>query len=150
MSKSHRSSHASERCRLEWRPSVLLQGAVILLGALGAAGVLASEMPRGAAWLLAAAAVMHGLRLAARERSRATVSVDWDGHAGLVRIDGRVVDHPALQWRGPFASLSWRDAQGRTRRLAWWPDTLPRAMRRELRLAAGRMPASPGAGAVAP
>jgi toxin CptA len=48
-----------------------------------------------------------------------------------------------LQWRGPLAFLRWRDSDGRMHRLAWWPDVLPVAARRELRLAA-----LDGAGAV--
>ncbi|MEE7566640.1 hypothetical protein HH297_09445, partial [Xanthomonas sp. Kuri4-3] len=41
-----------------------------------------------------------------------------------------------VEWRGPLAQLSWRDGR-RRERLLFWPDTLPPAQRRELRLAAG-------------
>lgn len=150
MSKSHRSSHASERCRLEWRPSRLLAAWLLVMGVLAAIAVLASDMPRGAAWLIALAALLHAWQLAARERGRAPVALDWDGRAGVVRIDGVAVDGARLRWRGPLAFLSWRDAHGRTRHLAWWPDTLPAACRRELRLAAGGGDVSPGRGAMAP
>jgi len=88
------------------------------------------------AWPLALAAIAHGLRLAQRERSSPGRSVVIAGHGDMVRIDGIRVDRFVVRWRGPLAFASWRDGQGRTCRLTWWPDTLSRAARRELRLAA--------------
>lgn len=150
MSKSHRSSHASEICRLEWRPSRLLGAALVLIGLLAAFAVLASEMPRNAAWPVALAAVLQGCWLARREQGRAAIAVAWDGHAGVVSIDGRAVADARLRWRGPLAFLRYRDEGGSARRLAWWPDTLPARQRRELRLAAGNAEAAPAATSVAP
>lgn len=138
MSKSHRSSHASETCRLEWRPSRLLAGALVLLGVLAAASVLASEVPAPVAWPLAMAAVLHGTRMAGLHLRTAGRELVWNGHAELVRLDGVAVARPRLLWRGPVAVLSWQPSDGRRQRLAWWPDTLPAARRRELRLAAGQ------------
>ncbi len=150
MSKSHRSSHASERCRLEWRPSRLCAATVIALGLLSSFSVLASEVPRGAAWPLALAALLYALRRTVREQGRAVVGVVWDGRANVVRVDGVAVQGAVLQWRGPLAFLSFRAPGGNRRRLLWWPDTLDARGRRELRLAAGSGSASPRAGAMAP
>ena len=145
MPRSPRSSHAFASfrpaleppvARLDWRPSRLLAAALVLLGLLSGWAVLASEMPRGAAACLATAALLQGLRSAARERGRAPVWIAWDGGTGIVSVDGLVVQGAELHWRGPLAFLRCRDARGRVRRLAFWPDTLDRQQRRALRLAA--------------
>ncbi len=122
---------------LEWRPSRLLAALLILLGLLAACAVLASEMPRAAAWCVAAAAWLHALRGAALECGKAPVRVLWDGNAGVVSVDGTRVTDAELHWRGPLAFLRWRDAQRRVHRLDFWPDVLDAQQRRALRLAAG-------------
>lgn len=136
MPKSHRSSHASEICRLDWRPSRLLAGGLAVIGLLAAFAAIASEMPQLAAWPLACAAALQGLRLALLESRRPVAALVWNGHTEVVTIDGIAVADPALRWRGPIACLRYRDAQGGWQRLIWWPDTLPARRRRELRLAA--------------
>ena len=145
MPESPNSSHASAACRpraegaagrVEWRPSRLLAAFLALLGPLAAGAVLASEMPRAAAWCLAAAALVHALRLAMRERARAPVDVACGGRAGAVSVDGVPVEGAELHWRGSLAFLRWRDTNGRVCRLAFWPDTLDAKQRRALRLAA--------------
>ena len=137
MRTSSRSSHASVPCRIEWRPSRWLAGACGALGVLGAASVLASEMPGPAAWPLAAVALAHGAWLARRELSRSAQHLVW--HAGRAPLlGGDPLQDAVLTWRGPLAFLSWRDAAGRRRHLQWWPATLGDAARRELRLAARR------------
>lgn len=150
MSKSHRSSHASESCRLEWRPSRLLCAALIALGVLGAASTLASDLPRLWACGLGFAAVAHAIALARRERRKPVRAIVWDGRAGTVAIDGMLVSGATLRWRGPLAFLCCRDRDGRMLRLAWWPDTLPPRLRRELRLAAGPAQAAPHRPSMAP
>ena len=150
MPNSLRSSHASETCRLDWRPSRLLAALLVLISVLGAVAVLASGMPAGMGWPLAAAALVHGVQAAARQRAKPRREVVWDGHAGLVRVDGIVVEAPALQWRGPLACVSWRGRDGRRRRLLFWPDVLHARPRRELRLAAANAPASPPRASMAP
>ena len=60
MRNSPRWSNGSVNCRLEWRPSRLLQAVLILLGVLGAVSVLASELPRPWAWPVAVAALAWG------------------------------------------------------------------------------------------
>jgi len=136
MANSPHSSSVSAPCRLEWRPSRLLCGALILLGMAAGWAVLASEMPRLPAWLLAVATTLQGFRQARREAARP--SCVWIFPAnGRVTVDGLRAHEPRLVWRGPLAVLHWRDRKGVRHRLGWWPDTLPGAARRELRLAAG-------------
>lgn len=121
-------------CRCELRPSRWLIGAMLVLSALAPIAVLASAMPHALAWPLAVFAVAAGLRMAWREHRLPALGVviDADGRAS---IDGNSVDAFRVDWRGPLAFLTWRDADGRLRRRSLWPDTLPPASRRELRLA---------------
>ena len=128
-------SSTSAICRLEWRPSAFLSAALAVLGALAGASVVASEMPGPAAWPLAALAVAQGARLGIRHRRQPVRCLCWV--AGRPpELDGAPLSGAALDWRGPLAFLRWRDAGGRLRRLAWWPDTLPHEARRELKLVA--------------
>ena len=143
------SSSTSVTCRCEWRPSRWLTRALRVLAVLAALSVLASEMPRATAWPLAAAALAWGMWSARRYRRRAPRSLCWAA-GRLPEIDGAIARGAAVHWRGPLAFLRWRDADGRVRRLAWWPDTLPSATRRELRLVARAVPDTPAAPSMAP
>jgi len=153
MPNSTHSSGASARsrpasvveARVEWRPSYWILGALPLLGVLAACSLLASEMPAFAAWPAAFATLgWAGWRTWREARIPAKSFVFRSG--APVLVDGVAVDDVVLQWRGPLAFLRWRDGDGRTRRLSWWPDTLPPPRRRELRLAApAREPARDGA-----
>ena len=136
-------------CRIDWRPSRCLLAVLLSLSVLAPVAVLASELPRGAAWLLAAAATVHGPWLAQREWRRPMRSLLFTADGRLMVDDADVFDI-RLQWRGPLAFLSWREADGRRGRLAWWPDTLPSRWRRELRLAVGRLPDARSGPSVAP
>lgn len=127
-------------CRLEWRPSRWATGALILLAALAPFAVLHSEMPRLAAWPLAIGAAAWGVRSAWREARKPARTFEIPSDAGPASLDGHPLALAEVQWRGPLAFLRWRDAAGRGGRLTWWPDTLPAAKRRELRLAAGMAP----------
>ena len=150
MPHSGRWSNASAPCRLEWRPSRWLAGAVLVLAALAAISVLASEMPRIAAWPLALLALGWGVRqawLGLRQPRREWV---FPGGDGQILLDGEPAETVQVQWRGPLAFVRWRDSDGRIERLAWWPDTLPAARRRELRLAAGQGEAAPRRPMMAP
>jgi toxin CptA len=118
----------------------MLAGALLMLGVLAAAAVLACELP----WLLslpiAAIAVLYGAWLARRELRQATLEVVIP--SGTATIDGLPVSDLQVHWRGSFAFLHWRDAAGRRQRRLGWPDNLGPAARRELRLAmATRVPA---------
>ncbi|HLT44024.1 MAG TPA: hypothetical protein VK000_05110 [Luteimonas sp.] len=140
----------SPRCRIEWRPSRWLLSALALLALLAAASILVSEMPRAAAWPLAAAALAHGILAVGRERARPVRSFVLGAGESPVLVDGAPVTGFDLHWRGPLAFASWRDAGGRRQRAAWWPDTLPPAQRRELRLAAPPPPAARRRASMAP
>lgn len=108
----------------------------MVLGLTAAGAVLASEMPRLAAWPLAACAIFHGLRLAHRYRRAPHQAVWFPGEARDATVDGERMAQVRVRWRGPLAFVSWRTPTGERRHLAWWPDTLPPEARRELRLAA--------------
>lgn len=123
--------------------------ALALLGVLGACSVLASGLPRGAAWLVAIAALLDGARAARREGMRRCVRVTWGADGGLF-VGAEPVQVPRVQWRGGLVLLRWRDGRGRRNALAWWPDTLPAARRRELRLAAERAATAGAATSMAP
>ena len=134
MPNSPHSYNVSASCRTDWRPSAVLCGALIALGLLAGLSLLASDLPDGLAWPMAAASPAWGAWLARREWRRSPRSLAWRTD-GTMFVDGERVDAAELHWRGPLAFLSWR-AGNRIRRLVWWPDTLTAAQRRELRLAA--------------
>jgi toxin CptA len=102
---------------------------------MAAWSVLASELPPAAAWPLALLAVGEGSRLARGTLRSPPRTLVWPLD-GMPTLDGVALREPELHWRGPLAFLRWRDAGGRVRRLTLWPDVLPAAARRELRLAA--------------
>lgn len=119
-----------------------------LLGWLAAIGALASAMPRWLAWPLATWIVLHAewsaRRGLARPRRELLLSP-----AGPPRCDGTAMDQLRVHWRGPWVLLHWREGAVACR-LAWWPDTLPAPLRRELRLALMRGEGAPAPPAVAP
>lgn len=127
--------------RLPWRPSRVLQIALALIGLGAGVSLWLSEMP----WPIALAATpfvvaltVHRIALERRQASREFL-IDAGGVASL---DGQPLDAATIRWRGPIAILRWR--AGETARcLLWWPDTLPSAARRELRLAAPALAARP-------
>ncbi len=150
MTHSHHSSSTSASCRLEWRPSRWVIGMLLLLGILAALSILASEMPRLAAWPLALAALVFGLWRARRESRAPTREFFFPGNDLPVMLDGVPIDSVEVQWRGSLAFVRWHGRDGHGRRLSWWPDTLPATRRRELRLAAGSLEAARDRPTVAP
>lgn len=142
-------STGSAPCRIDWRPSRWLAAALLLLAVLAPLAVLASDLPSRVSLPLAAVAAVHGLLLARREWRRSPRSLVFPGDGRLL-VDGAEAASAVLQWRGPLAFLSWRDAAGRRHRMGWWPDTLPRHRRRELRLAASALDAARARPSVAP
>ena len=96
MSISRRLSNASATFRHEWRPSRWLVMALALLGVLGACSVLASGLPRGAAWLVAITALLDGARAARREGMRRCVRVTWGADGGLF-VGAEPVQVPRVQ-----------------------------------------------------
>lgn len=124
--------------------------AIVLLAVLAGFSLLASEMPRWAAWPLAVGMPFYGIWRCRRYRGQPRLELVFPGDQRPPTLQGRVLENADLQWRGPLAFLSWHDGSGRSQRLSWWPDTLPPARRRELRLAAGSGGASRGRPAMAP
>jgi len=101
--------------------------------------LLMSDLPRAWAWPLALVVAARGVFEAVRHRAQQPcVLVIHIGH-GQPTCDGQPMRSLKIEWRGPLAFLRWLDQQGRTQRLVFWPDTLPSATRRELRLAAMRI-----------
>lgn len=135
--------------RLEWRPSCWPLAILVALTLLAPFAVLVSEMPRSAAWPLALVASMYGGWLFRREQRKLPRMFVFSGDAPVL-LDDEAIDDVTVQWRGPLAFVRWRDAHGRIHRLGWWPDTLPPARRRELRLAAPASVAAPDAASMAP
>lgn len=111
----------------------MLVVALMLLGVLGAVSLFASEIPTSAAWLLALGSLANGAWLAMKEAGRPSLQLAWTARG--LEVEGRKVDDPCMDWRGPLVFLRWRDADGRPCRVSWWPDTLDGQARRELRLA---------------
>jgi len=140
MQSSPASSSASSGCRIDWRPSRWLALALIALGAMAAASVWLSALPDGVRLPAGMLALLQGLRLSGRERTRPCWTLAWAGGgapAQLLGGPGRVaLSQVRVGFRGPMATLTGTDEQGSLRRLVWWPDTLPAGARRQLRLAA--------------
>ena len=89
------------------------------------------------------AALVHASVLVRRLRAAAPLSlaIGEQGDVTLNFPEGtQSLTEASLGFRGPLASLAWTAADGRRRRLLWWPDTLPSAARRQLHLVAGRLP----------
>ena len=101
--------------------------------------LLMSDLPRTWAWPLALLVAGFGLFDARRQDRLPSVALVIPTGRGQPTCDGQPMLALNIAWRGPLAFLRWRDPDGRMRRLAFWPDTLPSASRRELRLAAMRM-----------
>ena len=156
MPTSTRSSSASASCRpadptgrFELRASPLLVAIVLALAAAAAFAVLASEMPRVAAWPVSLAALAHGAWLARREAQRRPGELMLAA-GGRASVDGVAVEDLSVRWRGTAAFVQWRDMQGRRHRHVFLPDTLPRTRRRELRLAMPAARPARGTASVAP
>ncbi len=135
--------------RIDWRPSLWLGRGLPLLGLLAAASLLASDLPGAIAWPCAALASARGFWLWWRQR-RTPAQTFVFRQGAMPLVDGAPAHGFVLHWRGPLAFASWRDASGRPCRRAWWPDTLPPALRRELRLAAAAVRDAGGGASMAP
>jgi len=143
------SSSASAPCRIDWHPSRWLAGTLVVIGLLAALSVLESEIPRIPAWAIAVLAILDGFRLSRAALGSPPRTLVWP-IGGAPVLDGVTLHEPHLHWRGPMAFLRWRNETGRMHRLVWWPDTLPSAARRELRLAAAEAIAASPAASMAP
>lgn len=150
MPHSTTSSAGSAPCRLEWHPSRLLASTLLGLAVLGAASVLACEMPRALARPASALVLAYGCWLARREWRRPRLAFTIRGGCRDAWVDGVAVQGVEVRWRGALAIVSWRDPAGRIQRRAWWPDVLPAPARRELRLATCSGEAAQPVASVAP
>lgn len=118
---------------LHYRPSPLLRGALLLIGVLAGASVLASALPWWGALLAPLPALFAAWRLGSSPRD-CLLRFGSDGRAWRVE-NGRetVLQRPELAERGPLVVLRARDASGAVG-FSFAPDTLGRADRRHLRL----------------
>ncbi|KAF1710708.1 hypothetical protein CSC70_08345 [Pseudoxanthomonas kalamensis DSM 18571] len=135
---------------MEWRPSRWLAAFLLLIGVLAALAVLVSGLSPWCRWPLALLAPVCGAWQAWRWLRRPYCTLVIPGNDAPVRLDGAPLESFRLQWRGPLAFVCWRGRDGRSGRLSWWPDTLPAARRRELRLAGNGPRLSPDRRAMAP
>lgn len=133
---------------LQWRPSPLLAAGLVLIGLLGGAAAIASELPGWLSWPLAASAAGRGIALARRELRRPPRRLRLAG--ARLWLDQAPVAQVRLHWRGPLLRMDLRHADGRRERLLWWPDRLDAHARRELRLAAAVAIGAPEPRSMAP
>ena len=141
-------SQTSANCRLEWRPSAWPPLLLRLLGAAGAFSLVVSGLPRMVIWPGALLALGYGLVASRRQADQPWIELELDDET--VQIDDEPVERFRVFWRGPLVFARWRDCEGRTQRIVWWPDTLDPTARRELRLALPREPTARGRHSVAP
>lgn len=119
--------------RLSLRPSRGLRAAVLALTVPAACAIRVSALPDASLVLLPALAWWAWRALAAG--LPLTLVLRGDGSAVRLGDDGeeRPARPLALHERGPLGTLALL-VDGRRRDVAWAADSLPRAMRRELRL----------------
>lgn len=128
------SSPGSAPCQLEWQPSRWQCRALIAMGALMPWALWATDLPTP--WGLASGFVaMAGTWLEAWRYARGpgcmfVIPAD----EGPAQVDDAPVEDLQMRRRGPLVQLAWRQ-QGRRHWRLFWPDTLPQAQARELRLA---------------
>jgi len=129
-------SKSSASCHLEWRPSRQERGCLWLLTLLGACSLLQCDLPLSLAWPAALVALGMGGFWLWRHRVQPPRECLIALDLAACRIDGEPVSRLDLRWRGPLLFMRWKHlAQRRWQHAVFWPDTLPVAKRRELRLA---------------
>nr|WP_172407456.1 hypothetical protein [Stenotrophomonas maltophilia] len=128
------SSPGSAPCQLEWQPSRWQCRALIAMGALMPWALWATDLPTP--WGLASGFVamavtwLEAWRYARRPGRMFVIPAD----EGPAQVDDAPVEDLQMRRRGPLVQLAWRQ-QGRRHWRLFWPDTLPQAQARELRLA---------------
>lgn len=113
----------------------MLATAFVLLGAVGAFSVLASELMAAIAVPLALAALGYGVWLGRRELRRPAGALVVPMGEAPATLDGHALDSFQIEWRWPLAILQGRMGDGRPWRAVLTPERLDPASRRELRLA---------------
>lgn len=119
------------------------------LALLAPFSVIASDLPRIWAWPLASLAAAWAIFDARRYRAMPSQRIVVPAGRGAATCDEARIEELQVHWRGPLAFLHWRDAAGKRRRVAFWPDTLAVGTRRELKLALQRREAATGTAKVA-
>ena len=134
------SSNAYSTCRIDWRPSQMFLIALASLCVLATGSLWLSALPVPLAGMATLGLLGHGIWRHRHESTRPAFALAWNSSENTAELNfGRrsqsLSDVRVLQ-RGPLAALQGRDELGRRKRYVWWPDTLPAAARRQLRLAA--------------
>jgi len=115
---------------------------MLLLGLLAGTALLNCGLEPGAAWPAALLALCWSTWRAVRGLRRPVRQL-WVPPTDMpATIDGAAIDTLQLLERGPLLVVRWRAGRQRGQ-LLFWPDTLPRAGRRELRLAVRARAVSP-------
>ncbi len=134
------SSNASSICRIDWRPSRLLQAALLALGLLAALSLWLSDLPWWPAIAAGIVSVVAAIHVAQKESVRPACSITWQAGTDTASVNfaGRTESwsSPKANFRGAIAAFTGVDESGRRRRLLWWPDTLDARERRRFRLVA--------------
>jgi toxin CptA len=111
-----------------------------VVGLLALLSLRLSGVPTSVAGVLAICVVIYCAVSIQRELKREPFTFIWAGGdaAAVLNFGDRqqVLSGLSLSMRGPLATIRGRDADDRHRTYLWWPDTLPSAARRQLRLAA--------------
>ncbi|MGH8054339.1 MAG: hypothetical protein ACREP4_10510 [Stenotrophomonas sp.] len=123
--------------------------AISLLGLLGAIAALNCDLGPHQAWPLAVTSVVWAGVLVRKEWRRPLQRLLIPQPPSPARLDDLPLEALELLERGPLLILRWRTAKARGV-LLFWPDSLPRARRRELRLAVRAHAVSRNAETVAP
>lgn len=134
MRRRRNSSPTSAPFRCEWRPSRWLSRALTGLAVLAAVSIMNCRLEPGHVWPFAVLVLGLGLLQAWAESRRPPRDLLIPPPPGPSCVDGIPVEQIELLERGPLLVLRWRQGK-RRQQLLFWPDTLPRAQRRELRLA---------------
>jgi len=134
------SSSALPTCRVDWRPSRALAVAVGIVGLLALLSLRLSALPPPLAVALAICVVIYSAVSIQRELKREPFTFIWAGGDAVAVLNfgdsQQVLSGLSLSMRGPLATIRGRDEDDRHRTYLWWPETLPSAARRQLRLAA--------------
>ena len=134
MRRRRNSSPTSAPFRCEWRPSRWLTCALLGLAVLAVISIVNCRLEPSYAWPVGVCVLGWGLLQARAEARRPRCDLLIPQPSGSPSIDGTPVEQIELLERGPLLVLRWRQGK-RRQQLLFWPDTLSRAQRRELRLA---------------
>ena len=134
MRRRRNSSPISAPFRCEWRPSRWLTCALLGLAVLAAISIVNCRLEPGYAWPLGVCVLGWGLLQTRAEARKPCRAILISSPPSPPCIDAEPVERIELLERGPLLILRWRLGK-RRQQLLFWPDTLPRAQRRELRLA---------------